>query len=59
MEENRQNQRVDTGYGLLVNRTDTIDPRRLCVFLTPKGQDVLRAIGKAVSTNCHRLLNQP
>jgi DNA-binding MarR family transcriptional regulator len=59
MEENRQNQLVDTGYGLLVNRTDTIDPRRLCVFLTPKGQEVLKAIAKAVLANCNRLLDQP
>jgi DNA-binding MarR family transcriptional regulator len=59
MEENRQKQSVDTGYGLLVNRNDTIDPRRLCVFLTPKGQEVLKAIAKAVLTNCNRLLDQP
>ena len=59
MEENREKKLVDTGYGLLVNRNDTADPRRLCVFLTPKGQEVLKSIAKAVLNNCNRLLDQP
>ena len=59
LEENRDRKFVDTGYGLLVNRADTVDPRRMAVYLTPKGQETLRTIAKAVATNCNRLINKP
>jgi DNA-binding MarR family transcriptional regulator len=59
LEENRDRKFVDTGYGLVVNRADVVDSRRLAVYLTPKGQEVLKSVAKAVATNCNRLINKP
>jgi DNA-binding MarR family transcriptional regulator len=57
--EDRKGNFVDTGYGLVENRDDIVDPRRNAVYTTPKGQEVLKAIARVVATNCTRLLNQP
>ena len=56
LEEDRNKNFVDVGYGLLVNRDDVVDPRRHAVFTTPKGQDVLKKIADAVTLNCIRLV---
>jgi DNA-binding MarR family transcriptional regulator len=59
MVEGRDRELVDVGYGLVENRDDIVDPRRNAVYTTPKGQEVLKAVAKAVATNCNRLINQP
>jgi len=39
--EDRSGKFVDTGYGLVRNVDDVVDPRRNAVFLTSKGQKVV------------------